>query len=54
MGESARWAIREKNEYVVAKLGWLSKRDSGKLYGSIVVYFASKVQADKFLEKKTF
>ncbi len=39
---------------MIAKLGWLSKRDSGKLYGSMVVYLASKSQADKFLKKGFF
>ena len=52
--ESARHSIGEENGCVIAKLGWLSKRDSGKLYGSMVVYLASKSQADKFLEKGLF
>ena len=52
--ESACRAIGEENGCVVAKLGWLSKRNSEKLYGSMVVYLASKVQADKFLEKGLF
>ncbi len=49
--ESVRHSIREENGCVIVKLGWLSKRDSEKLYGSTVVYLASNSQADKFLEK---
>ena len=52
--ESAWHSIGEENRCVIAKLGWLSKRDSGKLYGSMVVYLASKSQADKFLAKELF
>lgn len=50
----ARQSIGEENGCVIAKLGWLSKRDSGKLYGSMFVYLASKSQVDKFLEKGLF
>lgn len=52
--ESARHTIGKKNGYVIAQLGWLSKRDSGKLYGLMIIYLASKSQADKFLEKRLF
>lgn len=52
--ESARTAIGEENKCTIAKLGWLSKRDSGKLYGSMVVHLASKALADKFLEQGLF
>ncbi len=52
--ESAWHSIGEKNGCVIAKLGWLSKCDSGKLYGSMVVYLTSKSQSDKFLEKGLF
>ena len=46
--------MKKKNRYIVVKLGWLSKQDSKKLYRSIVIYFASKKQANKFLDKKLF
>ena len=52
--ESAQYSIGKKNGCVIAKLGWLSKRNSGKLYGLIVVYLASKSQADKFFKKRLF
>lgn len=52
--ESAQYTIEEKNSYVIAKLGWLSKCNSEKLYRSMIVYLTSKSQANKFLEKKLF
>lgn len=51
---SSRQCIEEENGCLIAKLGWLSKQDLGKLYRSMVVYLTSKSQADKFLKKRLF
>lgn len=52
--ESARRALGEENNCTIAKIGWLSKKDSGKLYESMVVHFISKTQVDKFVEQGLF
>lgn len=54
ISESARRVIGEGNNRTIAKVGWLSKKDSGKLYGSIVVHLISKPQADKFVKQGLF
>lgn len=52
--ESARTVLGEKNNCTIAKMGWLSKKDSRKLYESMIIYFICKTQLDKFVEQGLF
>ena len=47
-------ALGKENEVGIAKISWLSRKDNGKAYGSIVVYLTRSVDARKLLEKEWF
>jgi hypothetical protein len=38
----------------VAKIAWLSRRDSGKAYGSMVVYVTKSSKAARLLQEQYF
>lgn len=42
-------AFSEENEATVAKIAWLSRKESGKAYGSMVVYLTKGTDAQRFL-----
>lgn len=42
-------AFSEENEATVAKIAWLSKKESGKSYGSMVVYLTKGSHARRLL-----
>lgn len=46
--------IRKENKCIIAKLGCLSKKNTKKLYKSMIVYLTSKILADKFHEQGLF
>lgn len=52
--ESARKAIREKNNCTIAQINWLSKKYVKKLYRSKVVHLTSKTQPDEYDEQSLF
>ena len=48
---TAHILLGEENKAPIAKVGWLSKRDNGKAYGSIVIYFTKREDSLKFLRE---
>ena len=46
--------LSQENDVKVAKIGWLSKKDSGKAYGSMVVYVTTRNAAMQLLEGHYF
>ncbi|KAK8057128.1 hypothetical protein PG996_011065 [Apiospora saccharicola] len=47
-------AFGQDNETTVAKVVWLSEKDNGKAYGSMVVYLTKAADVRKFLEEGFF
>ncbi|KAM4061439.1 reverse transcriptase [Hirsutella rhossiliensis] len=43
-------ALSAENRVTIGKISWLSKRESGKAYGSMVVYVTKKCDAERLLE----
>ncbi|KYK54124.1 hypothetical protein DCS_06081 [Drechmeria coniospora] len=43
-------ALSAENRVTLGKISWLSKRESGKAYGSMVVYVTEKRDAERLLE----
>ncbi|ODA77568.1 hypothetical protein RJ55_07197 [Drechmeria coniospora] len=43
-------ALSAENRLTLGKISWLSKRESGKAYGSMVVYVTEKRDAERLLE----
>ncbi|KAM4061875.1 hypothetical protein HRG_008839 [Hirsutella rhossiliensis] len=43
-------ALSAENRVTIGKISWLSKRESGKAYGSMVVYVTKKRDAERLLE----
>ena len=52
--DGAAEAFGQENETTVAKVAWLSRKDNGKAYGSMVVYLTKAAEARKFLEEGFF
>lgn len=46
--------LEKENEVKIAKLIWLSKKDSGKAYGSMVVYVSKSSEAVRLLQEQYF
>jgi hypothetical protein len=46
--------LGKENEVKIAKLVWLSKKDSGKAYGSMVVYVSKGSEAVRLLQAQYF
>lgn len=42
-------AFSEENETNVAKISWLSRKESEKAYGSMVVYLTKRIDARRLL-----
>jgi hypothetical protein len=51
---SIKEMLEKENDVKIAKLSWLSKKDSAKAYGSIVVYVAKRAEAARLLEGQYF
>lgn len=47
-------AFGQENETTVAKIGWLSKKDGAKAYGSMVVYLTKGSDASRLLQEGFF
>ena len=47
-------ALGKENEVTVAKISWLSKKDTGKAYGSMVIYVTKRAEAEKLLNEQYF
>jgi uncharacterized coiled-coil protein SlyX len=43
-------ALSAENRVTIGKISWLSKRESGKAYGSMVVYVTKKSDAERLLQ----
>ncbi|KJZ68060.1 hypothetical protein HIM_12549 [Hirsutella minnesotensis 3608] len=43
-------ALSAENRVTIGKISWLSKRESGKAYGSMVVYVTKRSDAERLLE----
>ncbi|XP_044720027.1 endonuclease-reverse transcriptase domain-containing protein [Hirsutella rhossiliensis] len=43
-------ALSAENRVTIGKISWLSKRESGKAYGSMVVYVTKKSDAERLLD----
>ena len=46
--------LGKENEVNIAKISWLSKKDSMKAYGSMVVYVTKRADAEKLLTEQYF
>lgn len=46
--------MEKENEVKIAKLSWLSRKDSPKAYGSMVVYVTKRADAARLLEGQYF
>jgi hypothetical protein len=46
--------LGKENEVNIAKIAWLSRKDEGKLYGSMVVYVTKGSDATRLLEEQYF
>jgi hypothetical protein len=46
--------LEKENDVKIAKLVWLSKKDSGKAYGSMAVYVSKSNEATKLLQGQYF
>lgn len=46
--------LGKENEVSIAKVAWLSRRDSGKVYGSMVVYVTKGSDATRLLQGQYF
>lgn len=47
-------ALGRENEVNIAKISWLSKKDTSKAYGSMVVYVTKRAEAEKLLNEQDF
>jgi hypothetical protein len=47
-------ALGTENEVNIAKIAWLSRKDMGKAYGSMVVYVTKSSEAKRLLEGQYF
>jgi hypothetical protein len=47
-------ALGEENEVHIAKIAWLSKKDTGKAYGSMVIYVTKASEAARLLQGQYF
>ena len=47
-------ALGKENEVHIAKMAWLSKKDAGKAYGSMVVYMTKGSDASRLLQGQYF
>lgn len=47
-------ALSKENEVKIAKIAWLSNKNNGKAYGSMVIYLNKSADARKILEKEWF
>ena len=47
-------ALCKENEVIIAKIHWLSNKENGKTYGSIVIYVTKGVDAKRLLEERWF
>jgi hypothetical protein len=47
-------ALGRENEVNIAKIAWLSRKDSGKAYGSMVVYVTKGSEARRLLDARYF
>lgn len=47
-------ALGRENEVNIAKISWLSKKDTSKAYGSMVVYVTKRAEAEKLLTEQYF
>ena len=45
-------ALGEENKTSIAKVAWLSRKDTGKAYGSMIIYFSKRMEAIRFLTEK--
>jgi hypothetical protein len=46
--------LGQENEVSIGKIAWLSRRDSGKVYGSMVVYVTKRSDAARLLRDQYF
>jgi hypothetical protein len=46
--------LGKENEVHIAKIGWLSRRDTGRAYGSMVVYVTKGSEAARLLQDQYF
>jgi hypothetical protein len=46
--------LGQENEVSIGKMAWLSRRDSGKIYGSMVVYVTKRSDAARLLQDQYF
>lgn len=46
--------LGKENDVHIAKIGWLSKKDTGKAYGSMVVYVTKGNEAKRLLQDQYF
>jgi hypothetical protein len=46
--------LGQENEVSIGKIAWLSRRDSGKVYGSMVVYVTRRSDAARLLQEQYF
>jgi hypothetical protein len=47
-------ALGKENDVHIAKIGWLSRKDTGKAYGSMVVYVTKGSEAARLLQDQYF
>jgi hypothetical protein len=47
-------ALCEENEVIIAKIHWLSNKENGKTYGSMVIYVTKGVDVKRLLEERWF
>ncbi|KAK7178598.1 reverse transcriptase, partial [Paraphaeosphaeria sporulosa] len=52
--QEAAQALGEENEVQIAKMNWLSRKDSGKAYGSMVIYVKRSSEAARLLQGQYF
>ena len=46
--------LEKENDVHIAKIGWLSRKDTGKAYGSMVVYVTKGSEAARLLQDQYF
>jgi hypothetical protein len=52
--EGAAEALGKENGVQIAKLAWLSRKDTGKAYGSMVIYLTRNDEAKRLLQNQYF
>ena len=50
----AEEALGRENEVMIAKMHWLSDKENGKMYGSMVIYVTKASDARRLLEERYF